>query len=87
MRQKKLNYEDPSVDSVVIGRVWIELMDQQETSTEDLLAAVKMGERGMDTIHPFVWHSMYPFSFKGGLLLVLSTFHITAFPFYCKKSN
>ena len=70
MRRKKLNYEDPSVDGVVIGRVWIELMDQQETSTEDLLAAVKMGERGRDTIHPFVCHSNASILIQGGILLV-----------------
>ncbi len=43
-RWLKLNYEDPSVDTMAIGRVWSELIDSNSHSCEDLFAAVKMGE-------------------------------------------
>ena len=43
-RWLKLSYDDPSVDTTAIGRVWSELIDSNSHSCEDLFAAVKMGE-------------------------------------------
>ncbi len=45
IRWRKLNYKDPSIDSVAIGRVWSELMDQNNQTDDDLFAAVKMGKK------------------------------------------
>ena len=44
MRHHKINYSDPGVDDVVMGQVWQNLLEQNEPSSDDLLAAIKMGK-------------------------------------------
>lgn len=43
LRRYKLNYADPAVDNEVMGKVWLDLIEEGHPSTESLLAAVKMG--------------------------------------------
>lgn len=52
LRRHRLNYADPAVDNVVMGRVWLRLLEEDRVSSEDLLAAIKMGNNTCTcTIH------------------------------------